>query len=305
MSAKAPICLFVFNRLDHTRRTVEALAKNPGASESDLFIFSDGPRNERDREAIAALRTYLKGITGFRRIEIKERAENLGLANSIITGVTEVVNSFGRVIVMEDDLVTSPYFLTYMNEALALYADDPKVASIHGYVYPVEGLPETFFLKGADCWGWATWRGRWAHFNPDGAFLLKEIKARRLSGEFDFGGAYPYSRMLSQQVAGKNNSWAIRWHASAFLAEMVTLYPGRSLVFNIGTDDSGTHCSATHEFDVTLINRAVKLEKLLPVPSPEAFIKFTEYFRSTHPPLFTRVITRLKSRLFGGLRRPL
>jgi hypothetical protein len=137
-----------------------------------------------------------------------ERNRNWGLAESIIDGVTRVVNEFGRVIVVEDDLVTSIYFLQYMNEVLNLYEKEEKVASIHGYVYPIDGLPETFFLRGADCWGWATWKDKWALFEPDGTKLLDELKKRKLTKRFDFNGSYPFSLMLANQVSGKNDSWA-------------------------------------------------------------------------------------------------
>lgn len=150
-----PIILFVYNRLWHTKQTVEALQKNDLASESELFIFSDGPKPGAE-EKVKEVREYLKTITGFRKVTIIERDTNWGLANNIIDGVTKIVNEYGKVIVLEDDLVTSPGFLTYMNEGLKIYADEEQVASIHGYIYPLkhpERLPETFFIRGADCWG--------------------------------------------------------------------------------------------------------------------------------------------------------
>jgi hypothetical protein len=296
MSSLAPICLFVFNRPEHTRRTIEALKRNPESTQSELYIFSDGPRSKGDRALVDALRTYLHGISGFKKIEVIERARNLGLGQSVIEGVTSVVNRDGRVIVMEDDLVTSPYFLRYMNEGLMLYENEPNVASIHGYVYPIDGLPETFFLKGADCWGWATWRDRWEAFNPDGAALLKELRHKRQTWDFDFKGSYPFTRMLEDQIAGRNKSWAIRWHASAFLKDWVTLYPGKSMVFNIGNDSSGTHSSTTEDFDVVLINRPVNLFKIDPVASPDAYQKFHEYFESTRPTLIHRIFGKLFGR---------
>src|SRR3989344_4735411 len=209
--ALAPIALFVYNRPEHTRRTVEALLKNEGASESALFVFSDAAKNPVAAEGVQEVRAYLKTITGFKSIEILERRENYGLARSIVEGVTDLTNRFGQVIVLEDDLVTSPYFLRYMNEALALYADEERVVSIHGYVYPVTGtLPETFFLRGTDCWGWATWKRGWDLYEADGAKLLAELKSNNFLESFDFGGAYRFSDMLRRQVRGANDSWAIR-----------------------------------------------------------------------------------------------
>src|SRR5262249_35869456 len=156
------------------------------------------------------------------------RERNFGLAQSIVQGVSGTVAQHGRIIVLEDDMVTSPHFLTYMNQALDKYADEARVVSIHGYVYPVEQpLPETFFLPGADCWGWATWKRGWSCFNPDGQFLLNELKRQKLIRDFDFNGAFPYSEMLQAQIKGANDSWAVRWYASALLAGKLTLYPGR------------------------------------------------------------------------------
>lgn len=261
----APIALFVYNRLEHTKKTIFALKDNELSKDSDLIIFSDAAKNESGVTAVKELRDYLKTISGFKSIKIVERPENFGLAKSIISGVTEVVNQYGKIIVLEDDLITSPYFLDYMNEAINLYEGEDRVVSIHGYVHPVKGkLPETFFLRGADCWGWATWKRGWDLFEPDGQKLLNELKAKKLIKSFNWNGAYPYSQMLKSQILGLNNSWAIRWHASAFLKNKLTLYPGRSLVVNSGFDNSGTH---TGSYSAKLLagemtDRKVQVEKI-------------------------------------------
>jgi hypothetical protein len=222
------------------------LKANPLAAQSDLFVFSDGPKNADAAAGVAQVRELLKGLTGFRSVTVAERERNFGLAASIISGVTDIVSRHGAVIVLEDDLVTSPHFLRYMNDALELYRDREEVASIHGYIYPVEGaLPETFFLRGADCWGWATWKRAWELFEPDGAKLLARLRDGKLTKAFDRDGSYEYTRMLEDQISGRNDSWAVRWYASAFLADRLTLYPGRSLVQNIGMDALGTHCDVS------------------------------------------------------------
>ncbi|HRU00618.1 MAG TPA: glycosyltransferase, partial [Victivallales bacterium] len=194
----APIALFVYNRPWHTRQTVTALQNNELAAESELVVFSDGPKVEKNKEKtknneekVKEVRDYIKSINGFKTVKIIERTQNLGLANSIISGVTEIVNQYGKIIVLEDDLVTSPHFLRFMNEALDLYEKEEDVISIHGYVYPIPDLPETFFLKGADCWGWATWKRGWDLFEPDGKKLLRELKEKKLLKRFDFNGTYP------------------------------------------------------------------------------------------------------------------
>jgi hypothetical protein len=259
----SPIALFVYNRLDHTQKTIEALLKNKEVKHTDLYVFSDYPANKSAEHAVAEVRAFIKTIIGFKSITIIERPNNYGLASSIIDGVSYVVNKHGTVIVLEDDLVTSEYFLRFMNDGLKIYKNDFQVASIHGYNYPVKDkLPETFFLRGADCWGWATWKRAWNIFQRDGSLLLKEILERNLQYNFDFEGAYPFTKMLKDQIAGKNDSWAIRWHASAFLLNMLTLYPCKSLVNNIGMDGSGTHCSASNSFSNLVFNERIPVKKI-------------------------------------------
>ena len=290
----APLALFVYNRPGHTRQTIEALLANTVANQTPLHVFSDAPRNEAASLAVAEVRSYIRSIAGFKSVTIIERETNFGLARSIIDGVTRLCEECGCVIVMEDDLVTSPYFLKFMNEGLDLYARDERVISIHGYVYPVKAtLPETFFLRGADCWGWATWKRGWDLFEPDGESLLQELKARKLTDRFDFDGAHPYLRMLKNQIKGKNNSWAIRWYASAFLKGKLTLYPGRSMVLNIGTDNSGAHCSTTTVFAGEVADSPITIEPISVeenVCARQQIIKFHRAARSLTP---IRVLRKL------------
>lgn len=238
----APIILFVYNRPDHTRKTVDALRANFLAKMSELFIFSDGPGNETACVGVMQVRDFIKTVDGFARVKIIERDRNWGLAKSIIDGVTQVVNEYGKVVVLEDDLITSPYFLNYMNDALDMYENVDGVASINAYMYPLKGLPEMFFLRSSDCWGWGTWKRAWQTFEPDGTKLLREITRKKLVRAFNMNGYYPYLRMLQDQIAGRNDSWAIRWAASTLLSDKLGLYPGRSLVMNIGIDGTGQHC---------------------------------------------------------------
>lgn len=292
----APIALFTYSRRDHTQRTIEALLRNPFVGDSDLIVFSDAARTQSQQSAVDEVRTYLKTIKGFRSVEIHHRPSNFGLAKSIIEGVSEVLNDYERVIVLEDDLVTSPHFLTYMNSALDKYADDDRIASIHGYVYPVkQSLPEAFFLRGADCWGWSTWRRGWAYFNQDGQYLLAELKRRKLLDTFDFNGAYPFSKMLEAQIKGRNNSWAVRWYASAFLADKLTLYPGRSLVHNIGIDGSGTNCEDSDKHDVVLSATPIDLNHIAVLPSISCYKAFEDFFRQSQGGLVHKLRRNLRA----------
>ena len=240
----APIILFVYNRPLHTQRTLEALAANQYASASKLYVFADGPGDSVSgsaRQQVEAVRDYIKNQRLFTNIEISESDRNKGLAASIIAGVTEVLSKHDNAIILEDDMITSPFFLTYMNEALQQFETQEEVISIHGYCVPINYDRPAFFLKGADCWGWATWKRGWNLFNPDGMAMRKEIIDRNLKYSFDFYGAYPYFDMLEKQIGNEIDSWAILWYAAAFLKNKLTLYPSVSLVENIGYDGSGTH----------------------------------------------------------------
>ncbi len=297
----APIALFVYNRPDHTRRTVEALRLNKLAGESDLIVFSDAPKSDAQAEKVREVREYIRAISGFKSLTLIERNSNFGLARSIIDGVTEIVNKYGRIIVLEDDMITSPFFLAYMNEALERFANDDRVVCVHGYLFPVkQAVPEAFFLPGADCWGWATWRRGWVCFNPDGQFLLDELKRRKLLGEFNYNGAYPFSKMLEGQIKGKNDSWAVRWYASAFLAGKLTLWPGRSLVHNIGNEGSGTHRGDTEEWDVELSKSPINLDHVELEYSQKHRQALEEYFRHRKTGLLRRLLGKSLAVLKAG-----
>jgi len=299
--ARAPIALFAYKRPQHLRRTWESLRANHGAAASDLIVYCDGPKRPADTAEVAAAIAEIRRLAaegGFRSVEVVERPANLGLARSIITGVGQAVERWDRVIVIEDDLITSPHFLDFMNDGLDLYAADELVASLHGFMYPV-AVParDTLFLRGADCWGWATWRRAWRHFRGDGAALLADLRAAGLEWRFDHGGSRALMRMLSDQVAGRNDSWAIRWHASAFLAGMCTLYPARSLVHNIGTDASGTHCGVDDRYHVAVCQERIPVERI-PVAEDEATWEvLARFHRSGRRPL--RALGRLLSRVAG------
>ncbi len=283
VTPRAPIALFVYNRPEHTRRTVEALAANEGAAASPLFIFSDAPRTPAASPLVEQVRAYVRTVTGFAQVTVVERSANMGLARSIIEGVSDLTGRFGRAIVLEDDLATAPGFLSFMNDALDAYAEDPRVLSVCGYMYPVmfDTPADTLFLRAPHSWGWATWKDRWSLFRSDGAALLQALEARQLLGAFDANGPHDYTRMLKDQIAGRNDSWFIRWYAASLLADRMSLYPVRSLVSNIGIDGSGVHC-AEWRFDpyaVQLQGGRLKVEVAEPVESPAAKATLARYYR--------------------------
>lgn len=297
MQDLAPIVLFVYNRPWHTRQTLEALSKNILADKSNLFIYADGPKENATEEQITKIkevRQIIREKKWCKEIEIIEREKNLGLANSVISGVTEIVNKFLKIIVLEDDLITSKYFLKFMNDGLEFYKDEEKVISIHGYVYPVKKkLPETFFLKGADCWGWATWKRGWSLFENDAKKLLDEIILKKLHTEFDFNGSYPFTKMLKAQVENNIDSWGIKWYASAFLNHKFTLYPCVSFIQNIGHDNSGRHSGKTNKFFSTLAKDPVTIKSIPVEINQEAFTSFQKYFLSHQPGILARFIDKI------------
>ena len=290
----APIAVFAFRRPDHLAACLASLAACAEATDSPLVVFCDGPRGPQDEDAVREVRRVARAAVGFASVEVVEREANLGLAASVIDGVSRVLSTHERIVVVEDDLTVSPDFLGYLNTGLDLYADEPRVASIHAYVVAVDGpLPSSFFLRGADCWGWATWRRAWARFDADGASLLRRLRESGQERAFDLDGAYPYTGMLARQVAGEIDSWAVRWHASAFLAGMLTLYPGVSLVENTGQDGSGTNSFATRTHAVSAARLAGPLQ---PIPVEESAPARAEIIRSlarTHGSHLANLASRL------------
>lgn len=244
----APVVLFVYNRLDATKATVECLKKNYDADKSDLFIFSDNAKKESQQENVRQVREYIKTITGFKTVCIIEAEKNKGLAKSVISGVTDIINQYGRVIVLEDDILTSKYFLKYMNDALEYYQTFNNIWAISGYHFPFE-IPENYrdsvyYFYRSSSWGWATWKDRWATID----WSTKEYSRYRYNpimiNRFCKGGT-DLDKMLRYQMKGKIDSWAIRWCFAQFLQNKLTVYPVHSLVNNIGTDGTGTHCDLT------------------------------------------------------------
>lgn len=236
----AAIALFVYNRPSHTRQTLESLKQNNLAEQSDLVIFSDAEKDPNNPSGVQQVRDYIGAIEGFNSVTVIEREKNLGLAKSIVLGVNKLCDEFGSVIVMEDDLVTSPWFLDFMNRALIQYQDNKEVWHISGWNYPIEtdDLPETFFWHTMNCWGWATWADRWKHFRKEPQRLIDEWSKEKID-QFNLGGSADFWRQVTDNAAGKMDTWATFWHATIFENEGFCLNPVRSYVNNIGQDGSG------------------------------------------------------------------
>ena len=302
----APIVLFVYNRPWHTEQTLNALMQNKQASESTLYIYCDGVKENATDEQIQQIidvRNVIRAKKWCKEVYIIESELNIGLANSIIRGVFEVLSKHAKVIVLEDDIVTSRYFLKYMNDALNMYENEDDVISISGYIYPIKArLPNTFFIKGADCWGWATWKRGWDLFEPNGQKLLLEIEEKNLTHIFDFDDSYSYTKMLMDQIEGRNDSWAVRWYASAFLKNKLTLYPGYSFVSNIGFDGSGIHCVANDFHSTELKVNKMALTKNPTVENIAAKRKIIHYFKYKNDNLISIMYCKVRKNIMLVLR---
>jgi len=292
----APIALFAYNRPEHTKKTLEYLKNNYGALDSDLYIFSDGPRTMADGEQVSKVRNIINNVDGFNSITVIEKGENCGLANSIINGVTELCDKYGKVIVVEDDLLTSKYFLMYMNSALEKYEYENRIMHVSGYMFPVDKnvpLPDAFFLRMTSSWGWATWKRAWDNFEPSAEHLLKKIDSANLKSEFDIMNTFNYTKMLKKQCAGTIDSWAIRWYASVFLKNSLGLFPSHSYVKNIGFDDSGVHCGNVNHYDVGLSKKSkIKMPNDL-IASDKANILLQKYYLKIREPIYKKIIRKL------------
>lgn len=298
-----PIALFVYNRPVHTRRTLGALLRNDLASESELFIFSDAPKKPEADNAVCEVREYIRKIAGFRSVRIFERDKNWGLANSIIDGVTSVVNQYGRVIVLEDDLVTSPHFLEYMNAALRHYERDPKAFSIGAYNFPDKTMSipcdyqwDTYASVRCCSWGWATWVDRWKRIDWDMAYYGNFVRDRTAQESFNRGGP-DMSGMLKMQYEGRIDSWAIRFCYAHHANHMHCIYPVKTLVMNIGLDHSGMHCGVDPRREHASLDEQWMPRVFCSADNIDARItrSFYEAFTPLKRSLITRVLQRLST----------
>jgi hypothetical protein len=237
-----PILLFTYKRLALTRQTIEALQRNLLAGQSELFIFSDGARAEHDLLKVQSVRDYLRTVTGFKKVTIIESEKNMGLAGSIINGVSNIINAFDQVIVLEDDLVTSRNFLSFCNQALDHYRDHPQLLSVGAYTRPIDGLAgnEVYFTRRATSWGWATWKDRWNRVDWEVSDFTRFSADRGQRKKFNEMGS-DMAGMLDRQMRGEMSSWAIRWCYHQFRYSLYTVFPAVSKVINIGFTEDATH----------------------------------------------------------------
>lgn len=303
----APIILFVYNRPWHTQQTVEALQKNDWATESELFIFADGPKEnatEEQKEKIRQVSEYIHQITGFKQIIIHESAHNIGCANSIIAGISSVFEKHDKIIVVEDDIVTSRYFLKFMNEALDFFENNDWIFSVSGYTFPSKTMKipanykkDIYLSYRHGAWGWGTWIGRWNSVDWEVTDFKEFSENIELQKAFNRGGA-DMSGMLKAQMEGKIDAWDIRFDYSLFKQNKFNIRPIKSLVKNVGLDNSGTHTGA----DARLITNLDDgwLPEIEPVtPNRKILSSFRRV--SDPPPRYSlkRFIGKVLKRLFS------
>ncbi|MES2651537.1 MAG: glycosyltransferase [Bacteroidota bacterium] len=294
----APIALFVYNRPQHTERTVKFLQQNELAAESRLFIFSDGPKTTADEEKVQEVRRFIQKIDGFKSVEVIEGKENKGLANSVIDGVSRLTKEYGQIIVFEDDLISSPYTLSYFNEALNRYRTEEKVMHIGAYMYPLanQNLPESFFYRAATSWGWATWENAWQYFEPNIDVLMKAFDKPKKAA-FSIEHTMNFWRQMRQFKKGKNNSWAIRWYASIFLKGGLTLNPSQSLVNNIGHDGTGVHSGINDIYNVIINPKPIQEFPSLVKENEEAYAAIKAFLQHRKGNMMSRIKRFVKEKL--------
>lgn len=307
----APIVLFVYNRPYHTQQTVEALLKNDLASESDLYVFADGPKegaSSSQTDRVQQVRNYIDEIAGFKSVTIEKSDRNKGLANSVISGVSKVINRYGRAIVVEDDIVTHPFFLRFMNDCLDVYEKREDIFMIGGHSCNIK-LPwwyrkDIYIAHRSNSWGWATWVDRWekADWNVSGFESLKN-NPKEIS-RFNRGGIDMFP-MLKAQLDGKIDSWAIRWDYCMYKNDAYCVFPVRTLDCNVGFDGSGVHCgSVVDNFDAPMYDEPTYNIKLpLEIRNYKKVARQFQDFKSTNGKGYPSLVKRVKHRVRALLKK--
>lgn len=289
MPSLAPVVLFVYNRPVHTRRTLGALRKNLLAAGTDLYVFSDGAKTYSEQDKVGEVRNIFRDLEGFKSVSVTERPKNIGLAANVIDGVTSVVNKYGKVIVLEDDVLLAPYALEYFNDALNKYEDSDKVMHIGAYMYNIDrsNLSETFFTRLTMSQAWATWKRSWDHFEEDVDVLLSQFDWNKI-GAFTFGQTMNFWKQINAQKEGKVDSWAIRWYASVFLSGGLALQTKYSLLDNIGHDGTGVHSSISSMFDTEVQASKVSFFPDVVEEDPQGYEALKHYFKHRKGSLWDR-----------------
>jgi Glycosyl transferase family 2 len=276
-SRKAPVAVFVYARPEHTRVTLNSLRANIGAEDTEVFVYSDAAKTKESEAIVEEVRALVRGFQGFKSLVLIERQHNLGLAASIKDGVTDLCGRFGRAIILEDDLCTSPYFLDFMNDALDRYESDTRVMHVSGYVYPVEGtLAETFLLRIPMCWGWATWARAWERYSE---VVPRGRERYSLKRYLNFGGSADFWDQIYLNERGRIKTWFVFWYLTLARLDGMALFPKHSLVRNIGNDGTGVHNVNSDAFDVRLAETRIKVHEIPIGEDAQVYKMHQKYFK--------------------------
>jgi len=282
----APICLFTYNRFNETKQTIEALRKNSLASSSDLFIFSDSPKTEVDFLNVMKVRDLIRSTDGFKSVQFLESNVNKGLANSIIDGVTLILKTYDKVIVLEDDLVSSPRFLEFMNRALDFYDQDKNIQSINGYSLSLKDKSRPIYFQVRPFpWGWATWSDRWDEEIFNKKKILSYIDANKsILTQFRKICGSDISRMLLKSLNNKNDSWYVRWSFDHFRNNTYSVYPTYSYIKNIGFNNHAINCKGIKSYKSEFVDKNDALPDLINYQKPNKKLtkSFLNYFTYSH-----------------------
>ncbi|MGH7869468.1 MAG: glycosyltransferase family A protein [Candidatus Dormibacteraceae bacterium] len=304
MKDLAPIAVFAFNRPEHLERLFASLDRNPETADSPFYLFCDGPRGVADETLVRRVHDAIDRFARSHRAVVEKRALNLGLAASITAGIAMVLQNHDRFIVLEDDLVLSPQFLRFMNEALTAFKDQPEIGCVSGYMYPVPlDEPKSVLLPFVTSWRWGTWGDRWERYNPNGRELARRIKETGRRHAFNLDDSFHCWGMLQDQVDGWNSSWWIRWYASLFLEGRLSVWPGVSLLMNEGMDGSGTHCGAHAHYQGILGEQPIEMDTCVDGPSMAYMEAIKAFLRPTkHSEMLMALRRKLPRKLFKVLR---
>ena len=302
----APIVLFAYKRADHIRQTLEALSKNTLADQSELIVVSDAGKNESDHAAVQEVRDLILSKQWCGKVSLICNKKNLGLNENFFFHITNIVNEFGKIIILEEDIVTSSNFLKYMNDALVMYENEKKVMQISGFIFNMntKKLDSTYFLGITNGWGWATWADRWSLLNRDPKDLFAKVQSMNLYNTMTLDGAEPdFYNQLESNAKGIHNHWDIKWLSSVVTNHGLCLFPKESLVVNIGFDGSGTHFKDGEKGHKTVLAKnSLVLEKLAIQESLEARKALAKYFRAQQPTFYDKAkfkLNLLKNKYFG------
>jgi hypothetical protein len=302
----APVILFAYNRPELLQQTLNCLSVNKLAGECNLYIFCDGPRNnahDSELKRIENVRKISKSVDWAADLQVIESGINKGLAKSVIDGVSIIIDKYEKAIVVEDDVLLSPYFLQFMNDALNAYVDNEKILSIGSWTYFVGKKTgrENFFLRYPDSIAWATFKRSWELFEKDSSSLLNKLRQKNLMDRFNGGLKQPYfEKMLMDQINGKIDSWAIRWTATSVLYGKLNLYPSISLSKHVGFVENATHEAHSHDYNkmLELSNEPIPVSAIPTEESVrhfELWKKFIQREFISSSSLKSRIVRRIKN----------